>query len=191
MGTPTILMSSPFWLYWAQIAVENEHAAFMARAGADRSNPGDAMVSETKASMISLTACAHAVDALYGAVANQVPHEDRETWRRNRTSRQRIILETLKRVYKVKVDDWREDADWLFNERRDSAIHHVSESRPVVRHPFYDTSSAQEMADYAAEACTRAVMFTLQVLVHCIGSQSDIRMRQVESVIELRKRPKG
>jgi hypothetical protein len=66
----TILVSTPFWLYWSEIAIESEHSAWLHRKAADRTNPGRAMIEETKASMIALTACAHALDAFCGKFAD-------------------------------------------------------------------------------------------------------------------------
>jgi hypothetical protein len=192
---PTILMSTAFWLYWAEIAIEHERQALLHRESSDRSDPGTSMMQETKASMVSLTACAHALDAFYGKFADQVTTDAvRMTWSKNRLGREKRIIETLKLGFRVNAATWRNEIKWLFKERRDPAVHHGEKTRPVVPHPV-GVHSGQEMVDYSAEACDRAVTLMLDVLDKCtaapkvpgIVEQCQSMRYQVEGLIQSRE----
>ena len=195
-GAPTILMSTPFWLYWSEIAIESEHSAWSHRMAADMGNTGQAMIAETKASMIALTACAHALDAFCRKFAASIlPSDLLEKWQKGKDGkRSNQVLKTLRYGFDVKTDAWKDEIFWLFQRRRNPALHYAEKTKEVVEHPL-GTHTAPEMVDYSADASTRAVDLLLDVLDECSAAPkpaaanmaNSIRY-QVEALSELRKR---
>jgi hypothetical protein len=97
--TARILMRTHLWLLWAEIAIDQEALARQARARALALTPtgegfGLELSAETRASLVAVTACSFALDALYGVVTEYVP----ASRARKRPFR---ILETLKRGFNV------------------------------------------------------------------------------------------
>jgi hypothetical protein len=167
-GTVTILMSSNLWIWWAEIAIDNEASALEARAravaiGSSSDEFGQAFAAEARASMVAVSASAHALDALYGALQDRLPPSTAE----RRPSR---ILETLRSGVELRGraggGRWATEFAWLFD-LRDAAVHHEEQSRPSVAHPTGVNSSA-ENALYSLEAASRAVDFMLEVFSTCV-----------------------
>ena len=85
-----ILMKTHTWLTWDAIAIEHEHEAYEARqaqleSAGEQPQFGEALAREMKASLIAVSAAAHALDALYGEVKPSIPIDAAlvETWRKN------------------------------------------------------------------------------------------------------------
>jgi hypothetical protein len=163
------------WLVWMEISVESTTAAFKARA-AGRGEPiGERYLTarddELKASMIAVSAAAHAIDAFYGTVAYEfdVADELRAAWVKNKTSRRDRILETLKLGFDVggKAKEWAGDFDWLFD-LRDGAVHHESEFKPVGDHPGGRLMVPQENIQYCWESAFRARDIAWTVIATCL-----------------------
>ena len=191
-------MSAPFWLYWAEIAIESEHSATLHRMAAVPGNPGRAIVEETKASMIALTACAHALDAFCGKFAEDImPPDLLRRWRAGEGTRRNQIWDTLRHGFEVRIHSWREEIVWLFKERRNPAVHHSEKTREIVKHPV-GTGTALEMVDYSAEASRRAVDLLLDVLDKCSAAPKAAAAKkakamryQVEGLAQLREKLKN
>ena len=196
LGSPTFRMSTPFWLYWSEIAIESEHSARLHRMAAHTENPDKAMIEETKASMVALTACAHALDAVCLKFADRcVPPGQLETRKERRGGHgSKRGLKARGYGFKVKTDDWRGRIVWLFEERRNPALHYSEKTKEVVEHPL-GTHTAPEMVDYSVEESSRAVDLLLDVFDQCsaapkpaAANKANSKRHQVEGLSQLRER---
>jgi hypothetical protein len=164
-----VTLSTPLWLYWAEIAIANEKLALGHRASRD-------IVSETKDAMVAISASAHAIDGFYGRFRDiVVPAEIREKWQINRergkaAPRPNQLLETLKRGFKVKIEAWRSDFEWLF-EVRNAAVHFEEASKDTAEHPGLGGGhTSQDRVTYSLEPAGRAISLMLDVLDNCTAS---------------------
>jgi hypothetical protein len=166
------------WLNWTQIAIEHEHEAHEARqaeiqSGGGQPDFGDAMFRETKASLIAVSAAAHALDALYGAVKPSIPiaRALTDTWKANKLPREKWILETLRHGFNVgpHTAHWATELDWLFD-LRDAAVHPMEKFTPPMPHPTGGTNVALVHATYTCEASTRAVNLLVDIARTCVES---------------------
>lgn len=160
----TVSIRSHLWVWWADIAVDAERSAREARRealelGIQGEGFGEALMRETRGSLIAVSASAHALDALYGAVATIVPSPPAPT-------RWSTILETFKRAFLVRGraggGGWARELEWLFG-LRDAAVHHEEEDREPVPHPT-GTNVSSATADYSLEAASRAVDLLFDIL---------------------------
>lgn len=165
VGSVRILMQPHLWVWWAEIAIDQERLAREARAealsltSAGGDAFGKALARETRASLIAVSASAHTLDALYGVVGDIVaPVETGTRWS--------TLLETFKAAFYVRGraggGAWAEEFEWLFD-LRDSAVHHDEESRESVPHPTGTNVSWANVA-YSLESAERAVNLMLEVL---------------------------
>ena len=166
-----ILISYALWGQWGEIAVEREGTARAARAelvaqhrhGED---PAPAMLTELLASMVAISAVAHALDALYGQL---VTAEIRVAGPRDDKGREAHIRECLKRRF----DTGKRDRGWVSRfqrlfDLRDAAVHAEVKSLPAVPHPSGVSNAGQVNADYSAEEAVEAVDLMLDVLNTCV-----------------------
>lgn len=77
MHAPGLQIKHHVWIDWAWIAVEHLGVAEAARAdvvahGAAGTGWGDSFSAESRAAMVTISAAAHALDALYGALNQMV-----------------------------------------------------------------------------------------------------------------------
>ena len=98
-GEASIQVRTHIWIWWAEIALEPEAVALEQRAtavtlGAREEQFGVALTRESKASMIAIAACAHALDGVYGAVKEHVHVQAASRWA--------TVLETLKAGFVVR-----------------------------------------------------------------------------------------
>jgi hypothetical protein len=165
-----ILMQPHLWLWWAEIAIDQERLAREARKealGLTSSGEGFGLVlhRETHASLIAISASAHALDALYGVVADiTTPVRASTRWA--------SLLETFKATFDVLGPAgggaWAREFEWLFD-LRDAAVHHDEENRDSVPHPTGTNTSWASVA-YSLEAAERAVALLFEVLETGLGS---------------------
>jgi hypothetical protein len=169
---PTLTIRTHLWIAWAHIAIHHEQFAREARQRAEAApSVGDALTQEFHASMVSITAVGHCLDALFGAIADfAVPETTRRAWTKNRTRRRGPVLEAIKAGFDVgsHANGWASEFAWLWD-LRDKAVHFDEESREPVPHPL-GSNTSPEQAMYSAEAATRAVDLLLDVLVTCTRS---------------------
>lgn len=172
---PRVPMSTSFLAQWINIALKQEAIAREDReranaAGEDRQRWIEAVQDELQASMVAISASAHAIDALYGTTRDLIdlPPGTVERWTENRTPRGGQILETLKCACELRrhAARWGGEFSWLFD-LRDSAVHHESPLNEPVPHPGDPTGShvAKELADYELGAATRATNLAVEVAV--------------------------
>jgi hypothetical protein len=169
-GTASILITSNLWYSWMKVAIEHMQTARAARtAAAAPGIPGNEfstwMSREFQASLVAVSASAHALDALYGSTV--IPQAVRDMWKGKGTKRQGKIREALKQVFDTGQVNakWVADFDWLFD-LRDAALHAEEKPQPPVPHPL-GTNTAPENVDYSIESAERAVDLAVSVLKWC------------------------
>ena len=169
----TISITHHMWWTWANIAVDEERRAWVARKRATINlakdgNPRGAMSREMRASVGAVTGASHCLDAIYGEVKwwieRKLDPKLIAAWNRNKPARHKRILETLKFGYQLRgyVTQWQKEFVWLYD-LRDPAIHPQVTTTPAAPHPT-GTNTAREYATYTAEAASRAVDIMLEVL---------------------------
>ena len=166
-----ILISYALWSQWGQIAVEREVTARTARGELVAQHrhgqeSASAMLTELLASMVAISAAAHALDAFYGqlvtpAIKKDGPKDDK--------GREAHIRECLKRRF----DTGKRDREWVSRfqrlfDLRDAAVHAEVKSLPAVPHPSGVGNAGQVNADYSAEEAVKAVDLMLDVLNTCV-----------------------
>jgi hypothetical protein len=170
-GSVRVFMQPHLWVWWAEIAIDQERLAREARAKALRITPAggetfiEALACETRASLIAVAASAHALDALYGVMRDIItPVETGTRWS--------TLLETFKAAFNVRGHEggggWAREFEWLFD-LRDSAVHHDEESRESVPHPTGTNVSWANVA-YSLESAERAVNLMVDVLDTAVGA---------------------
>ncbi len=171
-GGLSILMSSALWIQWGSIAIDRERRARAARSQLvalhRHGQPyGDTLVVELDASIVAVSAAAHALDALYGQLITDAIRAAGPKGK----GREAHIRECLKRRFKTGRRDvaWVQEFDWLFK-LRDAAVHAEVKLLPPVAHPSGIGNSGQVSADYSAEAAMRAVDLLIDVLETCIAN---------------------
>lgn len=171
VGTASILITSNLWYSWMKVAIEHMQMARAARAAAAApgipSNEVSTWMSrEFQASLVAVSASAHALDALYGSTV--IPQAVRDMWKGKGTKRHGKIREALKQVFDTgQVNTkWVADFDWLFD-LRDAALHAEEKPRPPVPHPL-GTNTARENVDYSIESAGQAVDLAVSVLKWCV-----------------------
>lgn len=164
VSAPTILIASYVYFTWAEIAIEQEELARVARAellaAGDDAEVGAQLAREYRAAMQAVAAAAHSIDGLYGVLAPPV---------RVRGVRQRVILERLKLLFDLrkKGSEWLPRFDWL-DDLRDSAVHPKFGAEEAEPHPS-GINVARENATYTVETAMQAVDLMLEVLAACMA----------------------
>lgn len=173
-----VTLRANLWVTWLDIAFERRRTAERAREAADTAaglgeEYAEFLGDEMRASMVAVSASAHAIDAFYGAVDQlaELPDELREAWKENRTKRAGRILETIKRAFKVgpRAANWSDDLVWLFD-LRDAAVHHEPADHESVPHPGGYTNVGRESLNYSAETAARATEVALDLITGSIES---------------------
>jgi hypothetical protein len=120
---------------------------------------------EFLASLVAVSAAAHALDAMYGQL---ITPELRGAGPKDDAGREAHIRECLKRRFATGKRDatWITEFRWLFG-LRDAAVHAEAVQSPSVPHPSGITHSGQMNADYSAESSVRAVDLLFDVLTTC------------------------
>lgn len=168
-----VTLALALWAHWAEIAVDAEGAAGRSRAagllaGETTGEVATPLFEEFKASLVAISATAHALDALYGQLANgEVKLGERNGW-----SRHLRIRTCLHKRFVIANDvcaRWRaSDFPWLFR-LRDSAVHPSYEHLESVLHPSGLVNTSPWWSDYSIEACSRAIDLLFEVLRACFA----------------------
>ena len=164
------------WIHWLHVASEHQRAARGAREQtvslASRAVPfGDETRAELHASMVGISASAHAIDALYGELQSLVSvpralvhlgaesHSASSTHLRDAEDRLQARSET---------NSWPSQLKALYD-LRDQVVHHKLAHQPPVPHPNgLPVNVAQEMADYCVENVGSAVELAVDVALTAI-----------------------
>ena len=176
------------WVLWMEIALSQLYMAGRARLGLEVAEPiGPKYIldldGELSASMVSVSASAHAIDGFYGSVASctDFPAGLKSKWRQNRTKRPAQILETLKLAFAVgrQAPRWANDLDWLFD-LRDSAVHHRAAPGELVWDAQKRTKVPREHLLYRLENANRAAKLAIEVMTACVDHPRDGQQRIME-----------
>lgn len=170
----TIKSQVRLWILWSNIAVRNESEAFRARQRAieineRRGHIGDELNLEFESALVTVTACANALEALYGGLLAAAPtlarpDHERPDWRK--------VWQTLDACFALSPDKatWPDRFKELFETKRNTIVHFKEPSRPLAPHPLGITTSA-EYGEYSLEAAKESVDLLLEVLTTCASSQ--------------------
>ena len=176
----SVAIGTHIWIHWLNVASERHQAARVARErtlslASQGVDSGDARRAELHASMVGISASAHAIDGLYGELKplGYVPPALEQTWEQNRAPRHRRIFETLKTGCRLgaKTNAWPSQFEALYK-LRDQVVHHELAHRPSVPHPsgLPNLNVAQEMADYCVENVAASLDLAINVAVTAIES---------------------
>jgi hypothetical protein len=162
-----ILITVSLWFIWLEVAVERATEARRIRAEMVRlqgeGKPiADFLNPEFEASVVTIAACAHALDALYGS---QVIPDNARNHGQNRPGK---IREALKRTFNTGPVNtlWVDEFANLFD-LRDAAVHAGETPSIPELHPIAGYT-AKENTIYSMEAAEHAVDFALSVFRWCI-----------------------
>lgn len=158
------------WIDWTRIAQGQFGQARAAREGARTARTAGEDIAphlevEYFASMVAISACAHALDALYGGLITLMAIPAVAETRHGN------IRDALGKAFVLRNEDskqWKDEFTWLFNVR-DAALHWREASRPVVAHPLQVMVSAN-LETYRLEAALRAHRLLRDVLLVAVSS---------------------
>lgn len=176
------------WVLWMEIALSQLYLAGRSRLGLEVAEAiGPRYIrhldGELSASMISISASAHAIDGFYGSVGSYAdfPPGLKSKWRQNRTKRPAQILETLKLAFAVgrQAPRWTRDLRWLFD-LRDSAVHHKAEPGELVWDAQERTKVPREHSLYNLENANRAAKLAIEVMTTCVDHPRDGQQQILE-----------
>jgi hypothetical protein len=172
----TIESQVRLWILWSNIAVKHEAEASRARWRAKELKErggwfGDHLNREFESVLVTVTACANALEALYGGLLAQAPtlarpDNEKPDWRK--------IWRTLDACFTLSQDQqatWPNRFKYLFETKRNTIVHFKEPSRPLAPHPLGITTSP-EYAEYALEEANKSIDLLLEVLTTCASSQS-------------------
>lgn len=164
------------WILWSNIAVRHEAEAAKARQSAKEQNEkrgfiGDYLNREFESVLVTVTACANALEALYGGLFAQAPtlarpDDERPDWRK--------VWMTLDACFDLGSDaqnTWPSRFEHLFKTKRNTIVHFKEPSRPLAPHPL-GIKTSPEYAEYALEQANESVDLLLEVLSACASSRS-------------------
>jgi hypothetical protein len=134
----TVTIGCALWGQWGEIALDREHHARTAGAQAlaehrNGRKAAPALALEFLASLVAVSAAAHALDAIYGQM---VTEDIKAAGPKDDSPREGHIRECLKQRFSTGKKDkpWVAEFEWLFK-LRDAAVHAKSEQLPPVPHP--------------------------------------------------------
>ncbi len=169
----SLLTGTQTAIHWAQIAVSNAHAARRARQGlADAQRRGSplefALAAELHASLIAISAAAHAVEALFAELKPLVVTADAaKRWKQNGTKRRGQIRETLRQGFRLVGEHWGRDFDWLFDLRNAALDPGLAAGDPHAgSHPL-GIGAAPEFCEFTSEQAERAARLVVDVFRTC------------------------
>jgi hypothetical protein len=192
VGTPAILITHHLWIDWTQVAFERLAAARQSRQTAEAAkvrgeNWAAEFEREQRASLVSVSASAHAIDAVYGALRE---FAGESSLNREKASRHQYICEALRKCFVVNTNA---DARWLANELkwlssiRDSAVHYREAARPTEEHPI-EGHGSDVAATYSLKSANRAftvLVFVLRLISTLAIARSDAARAYAENAHQI------
>jgi hypothetical protein len=173
------------WILWSNVAVRHEGEAFKARQRAveinkRRGHIGDELNREFESVLVAVTACANALEALYGGLLATAPtlarpEHEQPDWRK--------VWRTLDACFDLGPGraTWPNRFEDLFKAKRNTIVHFKEPLRPLAPHPLGITTSA-EYGEYSLEEAEKSVDLLLEVLTTCANSRG--RSAEVETYRE-------
>jgi len=179
-------MQTRLLLPWSRIAIEQERFALEARREAERERDEAGIINERvvelvnaeqRASMNTIAATSHALDALYGELRDvALDSVLKEKWRRKSDScsrppsRSKMLRETLKRACVISAPRWESDLHQFFKVR-DALVHpkmfDLGNLRKSRRHPL-GVMVSRDCHIYRYERAQKAVELLFAILEGCI-----------------------
>jgi hypothetical protein len=172
----TIESQVRLWILWSNIAVNHEGEASRARQRATELKKrgghfADDLNREFESVLVTVTACANALEALYGGLLAQAPTRARPDNERPDWRKVWLTLDACFDLGSLEQATWPDRFEYLFKIKRNTIVHFKEPSRPLAPHPLGITTSP-EYAEYALEAANESVDLLLEVLTTCASSQT-------------------
>jgi hypothetical protein len=163
--------------HWGDVAVENEQRARQSRDQLLRDHAagrGDLPLGdELHPAMVTIAACAHALEALYAELAELVGPDTLAEWdKARRHGRWAEVAGILALAFAVDVADWRPRLKRLF-ELRNAAVHPKVRWESPQMHPALPVQVSSEYVLYSAESATQSVDLLVEILETCVGAPKE------------------
>jgi hypothetical protein len=168
-------VQTQLWYVWAEIAIDHEHQAWVARGRElDALNDGAVLEigleQEVRAALVAVTASTHAIDAYYTAVAD-ARRELKLASIAKGPGRREQILAVLAITFGVSGNTrnrWQKELAAVYG-MRNSAAHYRAEWGALVDHPI-GIGTTPVAARYTAEGAQRSVDLALDIIAVTIES---------------------
>lgn len=182
---PSILVTVHMWITWAELAIEHEQEALVARQAmldlhASGQNFATEMGRETGESLLAICSAAFAMDALVGVWARLVMDPQTVSKWESPGARTPMASQTGQVLHrsckdtgtaKKLTDRWRAVIG-----QRGGAVHFSETPGPTVPHPSGITNAAEVHSTYSRETATAAVDLLIETLNE-IESASKSKLR--------------
>jgi hypothetical protein len=158
-----VAASTLLWMHWARIAKKQ---LALARAAADARGPDVNVIDEMYPSLLTICACAHSLDGLYGLIREHDPmRKPGATGCERGKPRHSHIVETFKTGTSdgSKYQRWQKEIPELFKTLRNPAVHPALTSGPPQAHPRRG-HMAPEYVTYRLETAQNAYDLLVDVV---------------------------
>jgi hypothetical protein len=167
------------WDRWLAIAgsetsrAEVAHKRLLESIDGTDQERGDALEAEFNAALLAVAATAFAIDAFYSSVKERVPpHPDEELWAKNRTAREKRVVEVFKLAFMLKGD--RATLVLGFLKRlfrlRGEAVHPPSKFQPPILHEDLGVGVEWRLVTYTAKTARAVLDSTGNVFRHVLDN---------------------
>ena len=153
------------------LAEQSSRAAIAAAASGDDANLGQSMEAECAAGMIAMAAAAFAIDAFYAALKDRSPRVQAiPVSKRRRSSRHKIVLEALRREFKIAPTSLRNLQNIVKEvfKFRDLAVHPTGRFTSPVLKPEVGKLTEWRFVTFGAANARLSVRATLAALVQLV-----------------------
>ena len=175
------MMHQIMWARWAEVAVEHELIAREAFAGIVANPDAGTILQDFRASLVTTTGAAYAIEALYGDIKYLMPEQPR------RDSRELYLRHAFNQGFGIPASASHRllvGIRWLFA-LRDHAAHPYTEAEPPQQHPA-GVNTGAETSRFNAVTSGRAVELML-VLFGYAAAPPNPSNRWIERWVEDRR----
>ncbi|WBL35400.1 hypothetical protein O0235_11515 [Tepidiforma flava] len=160
-------MSTPFWLYWLDIALAHMQEALRCRGDAARVQAaggqyGEALIGETRASMVAAVASAACIESFAKTVAIRAGGDSAF-----RGKAARAVLDVLTTAFAIERAVLEKRLRQLFDDRN-SAIHSGETSSASAPHPL-GVETGRANAYFTVERAAGAIGLAADLLEECVA----------------------
>jgi hypothetical protein len=157
------------WDRWLEISAkqtskaEAAHSQLLSSLSSPDNGRGAALEDEFSAALLAIASSAFAIDAFYSAVKERIPpHPHAAAWAKNRTAREKRIVEVFKYAFALKPDHPKQIASFLKGlfTLRDQAVHPPSKYLPPSYHRDLDAGVEWRFVQFSAEHARAAFTST-------------------------------
>jgi hypothetical protein len=161
------------WDRWLEISsnetrnAEAAHAQLLESLSAPDAVRGAALENEFNAALLALAASAFAIDAFHSSVTERIPrHPHADVWAKNRTAREKRIVEVFKFAFALKPEHPKEITGFLraLFTLRGQAVHPPSKFQPPSYHKDLDAGVEWRFVHFSAENARAAFDSTANLL---------------------------